>query len=117
MYGWGETERGDSLLLHQKMSTTRVGMRWERILRTHRHELNSLMAVHPDLQRHAATALHRVAAAGSAGRCLDTATVSAVLKVLDDVQRLGGFELQHAAAALRDELMLARGRSLDDALH
>ena len=36
--------------------------------------------------------------------------------LLDDLQRLGGFELKAAVTGLREELAMARGRSLDDVL-
>ena len=116
MYGIGESERGASLLLHEKLSTSRVGLRWERILRSHRHELDSLMAVHPDLRHHVADALRRLAEAGAQPRTLDEMTVLSVHRVLDDLQRLGGFELKGAAFGLLDELGMARGHSLDDVL-
>lgn len=116
VYGIDERERGASRLLHEKLSTSRVGLRWERILRSHRPEIDSLMAVHPDLRRHVSDALRQVAEAGVGSRTLDELTVSSVHQVLDDLQRLGGFELKSAALGLQDELGLARGRSLDDVL-
>ncbi len=116
MYGIGERERGASLLLHKKLSTSRVGLRWERILRRHHDELDSLMAVHPGLRDHVADALSQVAEAGAECRALDEVTLLTVRRVLDDLERLGGFELKGAASGLRDELGMARGRSLDDVL-
>jgi hypothetical protein len=116
MYGTIEIDRSATGVLRQKMSTSRVGMRWERILRTHRPELDALIAVHPDLYRHVSEAVRELAAAGVDSRVLDGVTLHAALQVLDDLQRLGGFELERAAAGLREELFLARGRSLDDVL-
>ncbi len=111
-----ETEHSPTAVLRQKLSTSRVGLRWERILRTHRHELEALMAVHPDFRRHVVVALARLAAAGRDSRQLDGATLNAAVQVLDDVQRLGGFELKHTAVGLHEDLLLARGRTLDEVL-
>lgn len=116
MYGIGERERGASRVLHQKLRTSRVGLRWERILRRHRHELDSLMAVHPELRDHVCDALSRLAEVGTQSRTLDGTTVASVHRVLDDLERLGGFELKGAAVGLRDELIMASGHSLDDVL-
>lgn len=116
MYGMGERERGATALLHDKLSTSRVGMRWERIMRTHAHEVDSLMAVHPELRLHVAEALRRLADAEAASRRLDGTALTPAIRVLDDLQRLGGFELKFAAAGLREELDLAHGRRLDDVL-
>lgn len=105
-----------SHVLHEKLSSTRVGLRWERILRTHEHEVDILMAVHSDLRDHVSQALELLADAGRQCRALDDVTIAKATMVLDDLQRLGGFELKHAVVGLREELAMARGRSLDDVL-
>lgn len=105
-----------SRVLHEKLSTTRVGLRWERILRTHEREVDALMAVHPDVRRHVNEALAHLADAGENCRALDDTTIGVATVVLDDLQRLGGFELKAAVTGLREELAMARGRSLDDVL-
>ncbi len=114
MYAIGERERGASDLLHEKLSTSRLGQRWERIVLTHVREVDALMAVHPDLRRNVALALTQLAAAS--GSTLDDAVIGSATTVLDDLNRLGGFELKCAAVSLREELAMARGRSLDDVL-
>jgi hypothetical protein len=116
MNGIGEREQGATLLLHQKLSTSRVGLRWERLLRSHSHELDALMAVHPDLCVHVAEALTELAEAGRTHRRLDEQTIATATRVLDDLRRLGGFELTRTAVGLCEELDLARGYSLDDVL-
>jgi predicted RNase H-like nuclease len=114
MYAIGERELGASELLHEKLSTSRVGQRWERIVLTHVREVDALMAVHPDLRRHVGEALTRLAGAGTTR--LDDAVIGTATVVLDDLNRLGGFELKCAAVTLREELAMARGLSLDDVL-
>jgi hypothetical protein len=116
MNGIGEGERGATVLLHQKLSASRVGLRWERLLRSHSHELAMLMAVHTDLREHVAAALTELAEADRTRCRLDEQSVATLTRVLDDLRRLGGFELTRTAGGLGDELELARGHSLDDLL-
>jgi len=116
MNGIGEREHGATLLLHKKLNTSRVGRRWERLLRSHSHELGVLMAVHPDLREHVVEALTELADAGRTCRRLDEQTIATATRVLDDLRRLGGFELAQAAVGLCEEVDLARGYSLDDVL-
>ncbi len=105
-----------SSALHEKLGCTRVGQRWERILRAHTHELDGLMAIHPDLSDHVVLAVRALAGSSTSVALLDESTMLALSRVLDDLQRLGGMELQHAVGGLREELAMARGRSLDDVL-
>lgn len=105
-----------SRVLHEKLSTTRVGLRWERILRTHEREVDALMVVHPDVHRRVSEALAHLAEVGVTCRALDDTTIALATAVLDDLQRLGSFELKAAVVGLREEIALARGRSLDDVL-
>ncbi len=116
MNGIGERELGATNVLHEKLSCSRVGLRWERILRTHAREVDILLAVHPDVREHVGDALCWLAGAGEACNPLDETTVAAVSRVLDDLQRLGTIDLQRSVSGLREELALARGRSLDDVL-
>lgn len=112
----GDRERGATELLHEKLTTSRVGRRWERILRAHSKELDCLMAVHMDVRDHIGDALCDLASRWNGSGALDESTLASVSRVLDDLQRLGGIELQHAVLGLRDELAMARGRRLDDVL-
>lgn len=115
MHGSGETAE-HSMLLRQKLNASRVGMRWQRILRAHRHELDGLTAIHPDLRLHVATALKQLAALDEDSQRLDESTLGAAERVLEDLERLGSFDLKRSAGALREELGLAHGRSLADVL-
>ena len=74
MNGIGERELGATHVLHRKLSCTRVGMRWERILNTHAREVEILLAVHPDVRAHVGDALCWLAGAGEACNPLDEAT-------------------------------------------
>jgi hypothetical protein len=112
----GTTQHDAGRVLHEKLRTTRVGLRWERILRTHEREIDTLVTIHPDVRRHVAEALHLLAEAGVARTALDDTVIAKATTVLDDLQRLGGFELRAAVVGLREELALARGRNLDDVL-
>jgi hypothetical protein len=105
-----------SSALHEKLSCSRVGQRWERILRAHTPELDGLMAVHADLRDHVVVAVRGLAESDAVVARLDDTTVGAISRVLDDLQRLGGLELQRSVTGMRDELAMARGRSLDDVL-
>src|SRR5664279_1947118 len=106
----------ESSALHEKFSCTRVGQRWERILRAHTPELDALMAVHTDLNDHIVQAIRNLADSGSSVSRLDDMTVAAVSRVLDDLYRLGGVELQRSVTGMREELAMSRGLSLDDVL-
>jgi hypothetical protein len=112
----GTAQHEVSRVLHEKLSTTRVGLRWERILRTHGREIDTLMTIHTDVRRHVTEALHLLADAGVHSKRLDDVVIAKATTVLDDLQRLGGFELKAAVIGLREELSLARGLSLDDVL-
>jgi hypothetical protein len=50
------------------------------------------------------------------GDVLDDATVTSAHRVLEQLQIRGGVSLQRDASCLRDELALARGRSLAQVL-
>ena len=93
-----------------------MGQRWERILRAHTAELDGLMAVHTDLRDHVVQAVRGLAGSDTSVAQLDDATVRTISRVLDDLQRLGGLELQRSVTGMREELAMARGRSLDDVL-
>jgi hypothetical protein len=97
MSGIGERDQGATLLLHRKFGTSRVGLRWERLLRSHSHELAMLVAVHPDLREHVVEALSELAEAGRTRRPFDERTIATATRVLDDLRRLGGFELTRTA--------------------
>lgn len=112
----GDRERGATELLHEKLTASRVGRRWERILRSHSGELDCLMAIHPDVRDHIGDALCDLAGRWTDSGSLDEPTLASVSRVLDDLQRLGGIELQRAVNGLREELSMARGRRLDDVL-
>jgi len=118
MYGYGldENEREATDLLHRRLDGSRAGRRWERILRTHAYELSALMAVHPDLREHVGEAVQMLAQADTEHLALDWEVLAPVLHVLDDLQRLGSFEMQAEVAGIREELAMARGRRLADVL-
>lgn len=114
MQGIGAAERQASQRLHQTLSTSPVGLRWERILRRHAPEIESLLAVDLVLRAQIADALVRLAAATSA--TLDDDTITSVSRVLDALSRRGGIGLQRDVNCLRDELSFARGHSLQELL-
>jgi hypothetical protein len=104
-------------IVHERLSASRVGRRWERIARSHNLEIKGLLAVHPDVERRVARALWLLAmAARRAGELVDDATLAAAHAVLDDLDRLGTLELRREAQLLRDELGYVRGHSLDELL-
>ncbi len=115
MLGIGEVERRATRQLHETLSCSPVGLRWERILRLHAPELESLLAVDLVLRAHVADALVRLAGARS-GRPLDDETIASVSRVLDGLTRRAGIELYRDVTAMRDELALARGHSLSEVL-
>jgi hypothetical protein len=67
------------------------------------------------LRREIAEALMRLALL-QPGDVLDDATVTAAHRVLEHLQIRGGVDLERDASCLRDELSLARGRSLAQVL-
>jgi hypothetical protein len=104
-------------IVHERLVASRVGRRWERIARTHRFEIQALLAVHTDLEQHVLQALWLLAAAArEAGERVDDATLAAATSVLDDLDRLGTFELRRDAQSMREELAGVRGHSLAEAL-
>lgn len=115
MHGITEQGRRASAELHEQLSHSRVGLRWERIVRTHVAEIDALVAVHPDVSAHILDALARLVGAGPTDE-LDSGTLAAAGRVLDDLDRLGGVELRRSVSGLRDELAMARGHSLTELL-
>lgn len=115
MLGIGEDERRATRQLHETLSCSPVGLRWERILRRHAPELQGLLAVDKELRVHVSDALARLAAARS-GSVLDAETIGSVSRVLDDLSRRCSVELQRDVSGMRDELALARGYSLPELL-
>ena len=136
--GITERERAASRVVQERLRRTRTGQRWERIFRAHEGELAGLMAVHVDLREHVSLALAHLARraqlpvprgpgknASSAeqptGRGGEPGAANPELLessriVLDDLQRLGSFELRRDAQVLCEELEVARGRLLGDVL-
>lgn len=115
MLGIDEQQRQATQRLHQALGASRVGLRWERILRRHTGEIDALVTVDPSLRRLVTGALVRLAML-SDGDLLDDATLSTVHRVLEQLQIRGGVDLHRDASCLRDELQLARGRSLAQVL-
>ena len=126
MLGIDEEQRQATLRLHEALGGSRVGLRWERLLRRHAGEIDALVtvdgslrrlvvealvAVDETLRRQIGEALMRLALLQS-GDVLDDATAGAAHLVLEHLQIHGGVDLQRDAACLRDELSMARGRSL-----
>ena len=102
--------------LHEEFDRTRVGRRWQRLYHAHEREVEALAVVHHDVRDHLADAAVRLADATET-RVLDPDTVRAASRVLDDLNRLGTFELRHTVACLREDLVIARGATLDELLH
>jgi hypothetical protein len=109
-----EHERRATELLHQRLVLTPAGRRWERLFRAHEAELAGLLVVHPDVRVHVADSLHRLAECSKQEHPapVDGETLASAYRVLDDLQRLGGFELRQLATCLREELERAHGRAL-----
>jgi hypothetical protein len=101
--------------VHAQLSHSRVGLRWERIFRRHQQEIESIIAVHADVREDLWTALNRLGALAEQGPVDETFMVAAV-RALDDLERHGGIALRRDAQRVRDELSLARGRSLEQVL-
>ena len=116
MLGIDEEQRQATLRLHEALGTSRVGLRWERMLRRHagrdRRPRDRRRVAAPRRRRGADAAR----AAGAEGDVLDDATVTSAHRVLEQLQIRGGVDLQRDASCLRDELALARGRSLAQVL-
>jgi len=115
MLGIDEEQRRATLRLHEALGESRVGRRWERMLRRHAGEIEALLTVDDTLRRGIAEMLMRLALL-KPGDVLDDATVASAHRVLEHLQIRGGVDLQRDASCLRDELSLARGRSLAQVL-
>lgn len=112
MQALGEQGRNASARLHEQLQTGRVGQRWERIFRLHAHEIESMLAVHADVRQDAEAALHLLSEGGQ----IDVETAQAVERVLDDLQRHASVPLQRDITRVRDEILMGRGRSLQELL-
>src|SRR5919202_133150 len=75
----------------------------------------TMVAVDEELRREVGEALVRLALL-EPGEVLDEATVTAAHRVLEHLEIRGGVDLQRDASCLRDELGMARGRSLAQVL-
>jgi hypothetical protein len=115
MLGIDEEQRRATRRLHEELGRSRVGLRWERMLRRHAGEIEALIAVDETLRRQITEALMRLALLQS-GDVLDDGTVAAAHRVLEQLQIRGGVDLQRDASCMRDELAMARGRSLAQVL-
>jgi hypothetical protein len=111
MLGIDEEQRRATLHLNAALGCSRVGQRWQRVLRRHAGEIEALVAVDDELRREVGEALVRLALL-EPGEVLDEATVTAAHRVLEHLRIRGGVDLQRDASCLRDELSLVRGRSL-----
>jgi hypothetical protein len=112
MHGLGEEDRGATTRLHEQLKSSRVGQRWERMLRLHAHEVEAVLAVHTDVRDDVSRALALL----SSGTQVDGTTSQAVERVLDHLQRFASVPLQRDLTRMRDELILARGRTLRELL-
>lgn len=112
MNGLGERERSATTLLHEQLKCSRVGQRWERMFRLHAHEVEAVLVVHTHVREDVARALELL----SSGASLDDVTTRAVERVLDDLNRHATVPLQRDIIRMRDELTLARGRTLEEIL-
>ena len=110
-----DREVAASQRVHAQLSHSRVGLRWERIFRRHQQEIESIIAVRPEVREDLWTALRRLGAVATGGRLDDTFTAAAS-RALDDLERYGGIALRRDVQRLRDELSLACGRSLAQVL-
>lgn len=110
MNGLGDLDPGARL--HEQLKSSRVGQRWERMLRLHAHEVEAVLAVHADVRDDVSVALTLL----SRGTPLDDDTTRAVERVLDDLQRHASVPLQRDITRVRDELLLGRGRTLEELL-
>ena len=112
MQGLGKQTQSATSRLHEQMQSTRVGQRWERMLRLHAHEVEAVLVVHADVRQDVETALTLLADGGP----IDTETARAVERVLDDLQRHASVPLHRDITQLRDEVVLGRGRTLQEVL-
>jgi uncharacterized protein (UPF0371 family) len=112
MHGLGDAERGATSRLQQQLKSSRVGQRWERMFRLHAHEIDAVLAVHADVRGDVARALTML----SDGGPVDNETTRAIDRVLDDLQRHASVPLQRDLTRMRDELLLARGHTLQELL-
>lgn len=112
MNGLGDLGHSATMRLHEQLKSSRVGQRWERMLRLHAHEVEAVLAVHADVRDDVAVALTLL----SGGSPLDGKTTRALDRVLDDLQRHASVPLQRDITRVRDELLLARGRTLQELL-
>ncbi len=115
MLGIDDEQRQATHRLHEALGGSRVGLRWERMLRRHAGEIDALVTVDETLRRLVVDALMRLALLEE-GDLLDDTTVASAHRVLEQLQIRGGVDLQRDASCLRDELALARGRSLAQVL-
>lgn len=112
MNGLGDLEQSATIRLHEQLKASRVGQRWERMLRLHAHEVEAVLAVHVDVRQDVAHALTLL----SGGEPFDLETTRALERVLDDLHRHASVPLQRDITRVRDELILARGRTLEELL-
>ena len=108
MYGLPDLNPSATARLHEQLMSSRIGQRWERMLRLHVHEVQAVLAVHTEIREDVTTALELLCASSA----LDADTTRAVERVLDDLQRHASVPLQRDLTRMRDELLLARGRTL-----
>jgi hypothetical protein len=112
MTGMRDLDRSATERLHEQLKSSRMGQRWERMARLHAHEVDAVLAVHGDVRSDVAAALALL----SDGASLDDTTTRAVERVIDDLQRHASVPLQRDLTRMRDELLLARGRTLAEVL-
>jgi hypothetical protein len=112
MHGLGDAGHSATVKLHEQLQSSRVGQRWERMLRLHAHEVEAVLAVHADVRQDVETALRLLCETEE----FDGDTTTAVERVLDDLQRHASVPLQRDITLMRDEVALGRGRTLRDLL-
>lgn len=112
MNGLGDIDQGATSRLREQLKSSRVGQRWERMVRLHAHEVEAVLAVHADVRADIKKALDLL----STDTPLDADATRAVERVLDDLQRHASVPLQRDITRMRDELILARGRTLKELL-
>jgi hypothetical protein len=112
MNALGDEGQSATARLHEQLQSGRVGQRWERMFRLHAHEVEAVLAVHQDVRQDVEKALRLLAEAGT----LDADTTGAVERALDDLTRHASVPLQRDLTRVRDEVMLAKGRTLQEIL-
>jgi hypothetical protein len=112
MHELGDQQRSATTRLQEQLKSSRVGQRWQRMFRLHAHEIEAVLAVHADVRADVARALTLL----SDGTPVDGETSRAIGRALDDLQRHGGVPLQRDITRMRDEVLLARGRTLQELL-